>query len=1459
MIMESKIRLFGVFLIFLALAAYVAAVPARPGLVNLTQPDGTVFLARLRGDEFAAWYESADGYSTVKNSGGWWVLARERDGRLIESFERADARSNLASFLPKHEHPARRATTGDGPVRGQSPERVESLLSGNVKVILLLINFTNNPRVNAGKYVGPYYENLIFNHSNNMSMASYYNETSYGIVNVTGVVGGPNKWYTSAYNMSYYGKDCSGAGSDDCFGQTYELICEAAALADADVDFTQYDADGNGFIDHILIVHAGCGQEDSTGCTMTDPLWSVRWSWTDLCTGMTFDGKRIRSGTILAEDSPMGTFGHESGHDFANLPDLYDIDYSSEGIGNWGMMSGGSWNGPWGYEGDVPAHFSAWSKYFMGWVTPTLVNSTLLDEEIAAVEYSPDVYQIMIPLGDTPKNPSSGGEKEYFLVENRQKVGFDSYIPGPGLLIWHIDDNQGRISSNYFNAYDSDRGVDLEEADQGTQSNLGLDGQAPTTGDRGVAADTWKANNAGFTDASVPNSKSKAGSASYINVTNISASGMVMTADFLGSGSSVLGPIILSSGNVTPQAGYADEAFNYTVSYKSSNNSAPAYVNVSIDGGVSRGMNASDAADTTYSDGKSYYHATLLLEGVHNFSFTASDGVNSNTTPTYTGPNATIRPGYLVASLISPNASINATKNLFFNATAQVSCIGGPCGNVTATLNSSAGVIPYGSGTPFYTVEPNPRLPANLSCLVNLSENASCNVSWNVNASGEHNTSRLFFAAFSSATGGNTTGTVNITIFSYTPIISDPDPANNTVLEPYTTYLTLSLRTHLTAVCRYANASGVAFDSMSRTFSQTNASYHATNITGLSDNQTLRVYVRCRSLEGYANSDDFLLRYEVSEPDVTLNEVNPAGDWTEVYNRGRTRVNLSSWTIEHAWSNSSHSFWATHSLSATLETYAVFGKTETNFSLNDAFGTVRLYDRYSVLVDNVSYANITGNESYGRETDGQLPWVILDSATPGIANGGYYSLEWPMFRQNPARTGETVTQILRYLIHKWNTTIGDRVRSSPAVSGGIVYASSWNGSITALNATSGAVLWTYGAGGFISSSPAISGGRLFIGTISVSSGTLLCLNASTGAHVWNRSFGGEIESSPLAYQGVVYIGVNDGRVYALNDSTGAQLWNVSISSPVRSSPALEGGLLYFGANDKRVYAVNATTGTRSWNYSSAGIVYSTPAVSDGLIVFGSYDNRVYALNASTGAHVWDYVTGGGVWSSPSVSGDRVFIGSNDRKVYAINRSTGAALWNVTTGFDVVSSPAVSHDLVFATSKDDIVWALSTANGSTLWTANLGADLISSPAIASGMLFVGADDGRVYAFGLYNDTTPPNVSLVWPGNGSTDSDGNMTLVYNVSDEGSNISSCSLTLDSVLNQTVGNITEYANQSFGVYNLVNGSYNWSVSCVDESVNSNVGASQNWFFNVSIESTRHFLEDLLSGWNLLSLPIEF
>src|SRR5947199_143669 len=201
-----------------------------------------------------------------------------------------------------------------------------------------------------------------------------------------------------------------------------------------------------------------------------------------------------------SEDFVVGTVAHEFGHDLG-LPDLYDTDGSSHGAGIWALMCECSWNG--NPAGSSPAHMSAWSLIRLGWVTPTDVTTSLVGTSIDAVETSGRVFRLNIP----------GNSLEYFLIENRQPLGFDAALPGNGLLIWHL------AASQPSNDQDTHRLLDLLEADEGS------------TGDHPVdASDPWHDTASGWGPETVPDSRAYDGSATGWRVRDISASGATMIA-----------------------------------------------------------------------------------------------------------------------------------------------------------------------------------------------------------------------------------------------------------------------------------------------------------------------------------------------------------------------------------------------------------------------------------------------------------------------------------------------------------------------------------------------------------------------------------------------------------------------------------------------------------------------------------------------------------------------------------------------------------------------------------------------------------------------------------------------------------------------------------------------------------------------------------------------------------------
>jgi hypothetical protein len=201
---------------------------------------------------------------------------------------------------------------------------------------------------------------------------------------------------------------------------------------------------------------------------------------------------------------------HELGHLMLDLPDLYDTSGGSKGIGDWGLMGGGSWNKTGSYLGDSPSHFSAWSKTSTGFTTPLDVDTEQMGVALPSANSTPSAPRIWV-------DPYRA--HEYFVLENRQQGGYDAGLPGNGLLIWHVDQRQRG------NSDETHKLVDLEEAD-------GLDelDASTSSGDQG---DPWPGNtdHTNFDDASTPDSKDYNGMPTQIEVKDISASMATMMAD----------------------------------------------------------------------------------------------------------------------------------------------------------------------------------------------------------------------------------------------------------------------------------------------------------------------------------------------------------------------------------------------------------------------------------------------------------------------------------------------------------------------------------------------------------------------------------------------------------------------------------------------------------------------------------------------------------------------------------------------------------------------------------------------------------------------------------------------------------------------------------------------------------------------------------------------------------------
>lgn len=334
-------------------------------------------------------------------------------------------------------------------------------VAGTGSCLLILMEWTDHPADQVA-HPGSAYQDMMFSTGTYPigSLNDFYLENSYGAYGVDGLASG---WHTSTHPYADI--------TPTDYSQVRTMIAQAIADLDPVIDYSLYDNDGpdgvpdsgddDGLVDALFFVHAGPGREQTGD---DDDIWSHAWAFYDpiatadgvSCYRYSVEPEELSDGAQIT----VGVFAHEYGH-VLGLPDLYDIDYSSSGIGAWGLMSGGSWGRRSGDPvGSSPSQLTAWCKAQLGWLTPTIVTADQLGVLIPPVETTPVAYRLF-------RNGAASGD-EYFLVENRRPIGFDGGLtrrqvdfglPQPeGLIIYHVDD---ALSGN---SNEKHRLVDVVEA-----------------------------------------------------------------------------------------------------------------------------------------------------------------------------------------------------------------------------------------------------------------------------------------------------------------------------------------------------------------------------------------------------------------------------------------------------------------------------------------------------------------------------------------------------------------------------------------------------------------------------------------------------------------------------------------------------------------------------------------------------------------------------------------------------------------------------------------------------------------------------------------------------------------------------------------------------------------------------------------------------------------------------------
>ena len=311
----------------------------------------------------------------------------------------------------------------------------------------------------------------------------------------------------------------------------------------------------------------------------------------------------------------------------------------------------------------------------------------------------------------------------------------------------------------------------------------------------------------------------------------------------------------------------------------------------------------------------------------------------------------------------------------------------------------------------------------------------------------------------------------------------------------------------------------------------------------------------------------------------------------------------------------------------------------------------------------------------------------------------------------------------------WAFTAEDEIRSSPAITKGVVFVGCYDSNLYAVNAKTGEFIWKRATEGGIPSSPAVWEDLVIFGS---EDHRIYALDARKGGVVWSYATGGPVRSSPRISNGQVFIGSDDGHLYCLDARGGRMYWKYRGWGPVRSSPAPGRSLVVVGCSDGNLYAIDIATGIMKWKFHSAAPITSSPALNEGLVYVGSADQHLYAVDVDTGFAVWKHRAEHYVTSSPAVGGGRVFVGAVDGYLYALEAANGRLAWKYSTGSQITSSPRLASGLVYFGAVDGYLYCVSQAQGELRWRFSSRGPITSTPLVDEGVVYIGSLDHKLYA-------------------------------------------------------------------------------------------------------------------------------
>ena len=460
----------GLIVLLSAIVGSVWAVPARRGGLVVTQPDGSELTVYQHGDEHFHWLTNKQGEWLSMDTDGYYRVTEALTDEQIEAKRQAAPRRAEYQATPLNI-----ATRGliilvnfKDATFTTSKAEMDSMLTGK--------NYTRNYTY---KYSGRNYTV-----ESKGSAWKYFYDSSNGQYDPQFDVVGP---VTVSQNMAYYGGNIGGGDKNP-----EAMIVEACKLVNDSVDFSLYDNDNDGIADFVYVIYAGYGEADG-GAANT--IWPHQYF---IFQTLKLDNTKIyryacsnEMDNYTKHHTGIGTFCHEFSH-VLGLPDLYETTgYGShKTMGEWSILD----YGPYNNDGNTPPAYSAYERFFMGWLTPRLITEP---ENITLAELNESQEALLISSSD--QHNLIGNDPDpttFYLLENRQQTGWDEYLPGHGLMLTKIQYNYKKWYDNTVNNTAKSMGVDLIEADGKAPD---YDDARPSNGYMGKAKDLFPAGATAYT------------------------------------------------------------------------------------------------------------------------------------------------------------------------------------------------------------------------------------------------------------------------------------------------------------------------------------------------------------------------------------------------------------------------------------------------------------------------------------------------------------------------------------------------------------------------------------------------------------------------------------------------------------------------------------------------------------------------------------------------------------------------------------------------------------------------------------------------------------------------------------------------------------------------------------------------------------------------------------------------